>query len=86
MIHTHTHTHTHTHAHAHARTHARTHTHAHTHTRTHAIQVRVWDLATLSCERAVRQPACDYVGALLALEGEVWAGVGRALVVWGRRA
>ena len=31
------------------------------------------------------QPDGDEVRALAAVEGEVWAGVGREVVVWGRR-
>jgi hypothetical protein len=47
-------------------------------------EVRVWALEALDAQRALPQPAGDEVGALLALEGEVWAAVGKALVVWGR--
>ncbi len=48
-------------------------------------EVRVWDLATLRCERALRQPVGDDVSGFVVAEGELWAGVGEALVVWGRR-
>ena len=45
-------------------------------------QVRVFDLETLECEHALRQPGG--VLALAAEEGEVWGGVLREVVVWGR--
>jgi WD40 repeat protein len=45
-------------------------------------EVLVLDLETLDCERALAQPAG--VGSLAALGGEVWAGVGQEVVVWGR--
>ena len=48
-------------------------------------EVRVWDLATLRCERALRQPVGDDVSGFVVAEGELWAGVGEAVVVWGRR-
>jgi hypothetical protein len=48
-------------------------------------EVRVWGLEVLDARHALLQPAGDEVDALLALEGEVWAAVGKALVVWGRR-
>ena len=48
-------------------------------------QVRVWDLATLECEHALKQPRGD-VEALVAVEGAVWGGVGAEVVVWGRSA
>jgi hypothetical protein len=47
-------------------------------------EVRVWGLATLSLERALRQPDGADVRALLAADGELWAGVGRDVVAWGR--
>jgi hypothetical protein len=48
-----------------------------------AGEVRVWGLAGLGLERALRQPAGQDVRALLAADGEVWAGVGRDVVAWG---
>ncbi len=45
-------------------------------------ELRVWDLERLECEVVLRQPAD--VLALAAADGEVWAGVGHAVVVWGR--
>jgi hypothetical protein len=48
-------------------------------------EVRVWGLEALEPQLALPQPPGDEVDALLALEGEVWAAVGRALVVWGRK-
>ncbi len=45
----------------------------------------MWDLETLAAEQALEQPGGDEVRALLAVEGEVWAGVGRDVVVWGRK-
>ena len=47
-------------------------------------ELRVWDLAGLGLEHALPQPAGAAVGALLAVEGEVWAGVGRTVVAWRR--
>jgi WD40 repeat protein len=47
-------------------------------------EVRVWDLASLECEHTLPQPVDADVNALLAVGGEVWAGVGSALVVWRR--
>ena len=51
-------------------------------------EVRVWGLATesLDLQHTLLQPAGADVMALLAVEGAVWAGVGRDVVVWGRRA
>ncbi len=51
-------------------------------------EVRVWrcaagaGLEALECERALPQPAGDNVSAVAAVGEEVWAGVGRAVVVW----
>ena len=52
----------------------------------HCRQVRVWDLATLECEHALKQPRGSNVEALVAVEGAVWGGVGAEVVVWGRSA
>jgi len=53
----------------------------------HCLQVRVWDLETLECEHALKQPRGDgEVRALVAVEGAVWGGVGAEVVVWGRSA
>ena len=49
-------------------------------------EMRVWGLATLDLQHTLQQPAGADVWALLAVEGEVWAGVGSDLVVWGRGA
>jgi hypothetical protein len=48
-------------------------------------EVRVWGLGrgALAVEAAVRQPPGGEVSALLALRGELWAGVGMEVVVWG---
>ena len=51
----------------------------------HGRQVRVWDLATLECEHALKQPRGS-VRTLVAVEGAVWGGVGAEVVVWGRSA
>ncbi len=45
--------------------------------------VRVWGLAELDLQQALRQPT--KVDALAAVDGEVWACVGKEVVVWGRR-
>jgi len=50
----------------------------------HFRQVRVWDLETLECEHALKQPGD--VRALVAVEGAVWGAVGTELAVWGRSA
>ena len=47
-------------------------------------EVRVWGLEGLELQHTL--PAGADVLALLAVEGEVWAGVGRDVVVWGRGA
>ena len=49
-------------------------------------EVRVWGLATLDQQHTLLQPAGVDVRALLAVEGGVWAGVGKDVVVWGRWA
>jgi hypothetical protein len=49
-------------------------------------EVRVWKLATLEFEYSLQQPEGASIFALAAEEGCVWGGVGRAVVVWGRRA
>ncbi len=48
------------------------------------VAVRVWGLRELDLQQALQQQAA--LGALLAVDGEVWVGVGREVVVWGRRA
>ena len=48
--------------------------------------VRVWSLEALDLQHTLRQPARAYVNALAAVDGEVWGGVGREVVVWGREA
>ena len=47
-------------------------------------EVRVWGLESLECEHTLRQPARADVFCLLGMSGEVWGGVGREVVVWGR--
>ena len=49
-------------------------------------EVRVWNLATLECEYTLKQPIGANIFALAAEEGCLWGGVGKAVVVWGRRA
>jgi WD40 repeat protein len=49
-------------------------------------EVRVWGLAELEVRQTLPQPAGSAVEALVAVDGEVWGGVGRDVVVWGRRA
>jgi WD40 repeat protein len=49
-------------------------------------EVRVWNLETLELQYTLPQPAGANVGALLAVAGGVWAGVGNDVVVWGRGA
>jgi hypothetical protein len=46
-------------------------------------EVRVWGLAELDLQKTLRQP--HYVNALVAVDGEVWGGVEREVVVWGWR-
>jgi WD40 repeat protein len=48
-------------------------------------EVRVWSLKSLDLQHTPLQPAEAEVWALLAVEGGVWAGVGRDVVWWGRR-
>ena len=45
--------------------------------------VRVWGLAELDLQQMLRQTG-DVI-ALVAVDGEVWGGVGKEVVVWGRR-
>ncbi len=45
----------------------------------------MWGLKTLELQHALRQPISLNVEALLAVDGQVWAGVGSQVVVWGRR-
>ena len=49
-------------------------------------EVRVWGLEELELQQTLPQPAGSDVQALLALDGEVWGGVGTEMVVWGRKA
>ena len=50
-----------------------------------SLQVRVWDPVTLACHHILRRPL-DGQGLLcmMALNGEVWAGVGDGVRLWGR--
>ena len=48
-------------------------------------ELQVWGLESLDLQHTLLQPAGTGVRALLAVEGGVWAGVGRDLVVWRRR-
>ena len=52
---------------------------------TEEYEVRVWDLETLQPLHTLRQPAGAPVYSLASDGGEVWAAVGKELVVWGRR-
>ena len=52
--------------------------------RTEEYEVRVWDLEILEPLHTLRQPAGDFVYALASYGGEVWGGVGKSVVVWGR--
>ena len=47
-------------------------------------EVRVWGLEELDLQQTLVQPGFADVYALLALDKEVWGGVGKELVVWGR--
>jgi WD40 repeat protein len=47
-------------------------------------EVWVWGLAELELQQTLPQPAGSDV--LVAVDGEVWGGVGRDVVVWGRKA
>jgi hypothetical protein len=49
-------------------------------------QVQVWDLDSLDLQHTLLQPTGENVMALLSVEEAVWAGVGKDVVVWGRRA
>ena len=49
-------------------------------------EVRVWGLEELELQHTLPQPAGSDVRALLAVDGEVWGGVGTEVVVWGRKA
>ena len=44
----------------------------------------MWDLQTLECAHALRQPLGAAVDALAAVGAEVWGAVGREVAVWGR--
>ena len=46
--------------------------------------VRVWSLETLELLHTLPQPNGSGVRALLAMRGDVWACVGRDVVLWGR--
>ena len=46
--------------------------------------MRVWRLDTLEPEHTLKQPAWVDVLSLFGLASEVWGGVGKQLVVWGR--
>ncbi len=48
--------------------------------------VRVWGLEELDLQQTLAQRAGLDVGALMAVDGEVWGGVGKDVVVWGRKA
>ena len=43
----------------------------------------MWDAATLELAHALPQPAGARVESLAAVGGELWAGGGGAVVVWG---
>jgi hypothetical protein len=48
-------------------------------------EVRVWGLEEFDLQQTLLQPAnSGGVYALLAVDGEVWAGVGKEVVAWGR--
>jgi WD40 repeat protein len=46
-------------------------------------EVQVWGLETLDLQHTLPLPTGQSVGALLAVEGKVWAAVGRDVMVWG---
>ena len=46
----------------------------------------MWGLEELELQQTLPQPAGSDVEALVAVDGEVWGGVGRDVVVWGRKA
>ena len=48
-------------------------------------EVRVWGLEELELQQTLPQPAGMDVNTLLAVDGEVWGGVGSDVVVWGRK-
>ncbi len=50
------------------------------------MEVRVWGLEELELQQTLPQPAGSDVESLLALDGEVWGGVGTEVGVWGRKA
>jgi hypothetical protein len=56
------------------------------HTDGSQMEVRVWGLEELDLQRTLAQPAGSSVGALAVVDGEVWGGAGREVVVWGRKA
>ncbi len=49
-------------------------------------EVRLWGLEELDLQQTLAQPTGPDVGALVAVDGEVWRGVGGEVVVWGRKA
>jgi hypothetical protein len=55
------------------------------HSNAEAHEVRVWDLETLEPRHTLAQPAGKEVRWLTSDGGELWAAIGRELVVWGRR-
>ena len=48
-------------------------------------KVLVWSLESLEHQHILRDLVStdDSIGALLAMDGAAWAGVGRSVVVWG---
>ena len=48
-------------------------------------EVCVWELVGMERRGGLRQPPGGDVQALLGIAGELWAGVGPTVVVWGRR-
>ncbi len=49
-------------------------------------EVRVWGLEELDLQQTLVQPVGSNVRALVAVDGELWGGVGKEVVVWGRKA
>ena len=49
------------------------------------FEVRVWNIKTMTCEHKLRQPLWAEIFCLTATSGgDVWGGVCREVVVWGR--